>query len=242
MIRLSSFFLLLFAALPILAGSPATTEPNWAWTTEERIARRLDPRNIHDRVEDYATRTQSLTGKRGVASSSVTESPTFVIDGRFDAGLFMPWELMERFLNITDAGALHREAIRERYTDDIAAFGWGTTSFWRDLDDISTQYVALRNEIREVASAVDREPTAKALESRTDETRLPRTGQAPSPRKDLKDEFCFIRAQALERARERFGRDQFERFLYEVVAPGVMVFSDDPMTAEQLRRLEEGCQ
>ncbi|MFL6247518.1 MAG: hypothetical protein ACJ74H_15940 [Thermoanaerobaculia bacterium] len=192
------FFFFLFFVSPLFASSSAAIRPPWTWTAEERIAKRLDPKHVRDRVMAHA------------------RPATFVIDGRFDSALFMPWELMERFLNATDAAAPHRDASRARYTDDIVAFGWSTTSFWRDLDEASAAYAGMRNRIRQMRTA-------------------------PASETDIADRFCLTRAQALQNARARFGYEQFDRFLYEVIAPGLTMFSDDPMTAEQLLWVERGC-
>lgn len=57
------------------------------------------------------------------------------------------------------------------------------------------------------------------------------------------EEQCRLSAAALTQARQVFGKERFDRFLYEVVAPGIQVASatnaQDP--SAELRRMAEGC-
>lgn len=214
MVRFRAFVFLTFIISTAFVRSAPTTpgRSSWSLTTEERIAARLDPANVTQRLQLFASRASIHTNRATISSSSVSASARFVIEGSANPELFMPWELAERFLNTIDSGAADAEASRQRYTDDIVASGWSIESFWSDLDRITTQYFALRHEIGQFSN-----------------------------RKPRADDWCVVRVRVLERARKKFGREAFDRFLYTAVAPNVTVFSDDPMTAEQLLRLTEGC-
>jgi hypothetical protein len=71
-------------------------------------------------------------------------------------------------------------------------------------------------------SGAAREHVAKALE-------LKRT------------EVCRSRAHALAAVRNAFGRENFDRFLYDSVAVNMFQITDRIPTVEQLRSWEEGC-
>lgn len=224
----------LLSAILILTISATASEshvakPSWEWTTEERIAARLDPAKIRGRLQAYVSRKEEFGATRGVVASSAVVA-TFVIEGSTHPELFMPWELIERLLNTTQGNSPHSEAIRGRYLDDIAAFGWSTTYFWSELDLIATEYVGVRNNIQQISNTRVPERDSDALRP-----------DATAHFDDLRQSLCAVRAQTLERARQRFGRTEFDRFLYERIAPDVTVFSDDPMKAADLRRIAEGC-
>ncbi len=160
-----------------------------------------------------------------MAASPVVDSATFVIDGSRDAALFMPWELMERLLNASDASSAGSDSLRESYTDDVVAAGWSTMLFWSEFDAIGRDYLATRREL-----------------TLHDQSRSGLHGGVAEPAGEgVRRRYCSARADALRRAREKFGNEQFDRFLYTAVAPRVVVFADEPMTAEQLRTIAEGC-
>ncbi|HEX6642852.1 MAG TPA: hypothetical protein VF215_17170 [Thermoanaerobaculia bacterium] len=210
--RALAFFAFVISTEVVCSAPTAPAKSSWSLTTDERIAARLDPAKVTQRLQVFARRASVHPSRATISSSSVSASARFVIEGSADPELFMPWELAERFLNTIDSGAADAEASRQRYTDDIVASGWSIASFWTDLDRITTDYFALRHEIGQLSN-----------------------------RKPRADDWCVVRVRVLERARKKFGREAFDRFLYTAVAPNVTVFSDDPMTAEQLLRLTEGC-
>jgi hypothetical protein len=212
-----------FLAIVALAPAPAATssKPSWDWSPEERISARLNPDQVRQRIESHRSRQKS--GRAGaVVSASVVDSATFVIDGAHHPALFMPWELMERLLNSTDPSKPAGASLRQSYTDDLVAAGWSTATFWSDFDEISMDYLAAREHGL-------RQPLQRGSSGR--EAAMGGTHRR----------LCHTRAEALRLAREKFGREAFDRFLYEAVAPRVVVYADEPMTASQLRYLEEGC-
>lgn len=71
---------------------------------------------------------------------------------------------------------------------------------------------------------------------------LPEAERRPDLLSARHDAVCRTRADALEKARREFGRERFDRFLYEVMA--VNMFSTafvTPVNPALLRRAEEGC-
>ena len=152
-------------------------------------------------------------------TSSLAGNATFVINGVTHPELFMPWELFERFLNMTASTSAHRDRIRSRYAATITGLGWQENAFWTAVDEISIPYMTVRGKI---------------LEAGADNGFRRRT--------DFAQELCASRAAALEAARERLGGESFERFLYLAIAPNLVVFSDEqPMKASDLRSIEKGC-
>ncbi|HEX2833681.1 MAG TPA: hypothetical protein VHW00_11765 [Thermoanaerobaculia bacterium] len=59
---------------------------------------------------------------------------------------------------------------------------------------------------------------------------------------ELRNRYCRARTHALDHAHAALGQREFDRFLYEVIAPGVVLLSDVPMTADELRVVAGGCE
>lgn len=165
----------------------------------------------------------------------------FVISGASNPELFLPWELIDRFLSATDGSTPLGERTRAQYEDDIVAFGWSTVSFWKEWDGLSADYRAVMHRSRRLVAVM---PTRGYPEAGLEQS-ADTTTQSSQERADpgyLRRALCFRRAEALERARAKFGGILFDRFLYQVVAPKVTVLADEPMTATELRHLARGCQ
>lgn len=126
-IVISAFLALgLFAAE--LGGS--ASKPAWDWRDDDRIAMRLDSVSVRERLRIF--REEEC---RGVSSTSrIVQTATFLIDDQRDPELFLPWELMERFLNRVQPGRETTAAIRARLEGRIRSFGWSPDAFWRQID------------------------------------------------------------------------------------------------------------
>lgn len=108
------------------------------WTLEQRIARRLDPDDVRRRLAVQPPRP-------AVAEGRSTAQPVFVIDGATDPELFLPWELMDHFLQMTRPDRLSAMAVRAGYKSDLAIRGWDEERFWAAIDALSTEYFAALN-------------------------------------------------------------------------------------------------
>src|SRR5581483_6904368 len=118
-----------------LSGRPGPTplsKPPWAWTTEERIAQRVDP------VARQARRARELPKARRVAPGWTP------IIGSVEPELFLPVELVASLARDTlDAG--HAQA-RERYRAAIQQAGWSFDHFWEILGTAGAPYMSLMDQ------------------------------------------------------------------------------------------------
>lgn len=193
----------------------------WAWTDRERLAARYDPTFVSHRL---ATAIQDKRVGGDVAQVAV------IIDGDRNPELIMPAELM--------AG------VAMAYSDDPGVRGkwraqWAAGSEFLGEDFWPRLYVACR-------PFIDADVESSRLQR---EMRVAPEGE----RENLKEKWsavnasiCPTRAGALAAARATFGRERFDRFLYEVIARGQVVRSTAASTpeasAEMLLWIEGGCQ
>lgn len=119
---------LILAAQPMPQARSGSGKAPWLWTTEERIAKRVDP------AERDARRSRALQTARQIAPGF---SP---IDGSIEPELFLPVELVTRLVLRTDAP---NERWRERYRAAIASHGWEYEHFWDVLHAAAAPYLSL---------------------------------------------------------------------------------------------------
>ncbi|HEX2833680.1 MAG TPA: hypothetical protein VHW00_11760 [Thermoanaerobaculia bacterium] len=101
-----------FLAIGLFAAEPggSTSKHAWNWSDDDRIAMRLDSVSVRERLRLY----REEESRRVSSTSRIIENATFVIDGQRNPELFLPWELMERFLNRVQPGREATAAIRAR--------------------------------------------------------------------------------------------------------------------------------
>lgn len=132
MLRAACVVLLL---LPVIAS--AADKPAWEWTDAERIAARLDPRNLEARVRANAAADPEATGL------------AFVIDGSRDPALFLPAEVMDMLLaSFSFDGNALGEPDRIHLQAPIESFGWDPGVFWSDVRLAANEYFAAMQEQR----------------------------------------------------------------------------------------------
>ncbi|MGH2405059.1 MAG: hypothetical protein ACRDGN_11415, partial [bacterium] len=153
-----------------------------------------------------------------------------VINGARNPELLLPWEIFQHFLSQTfNPVALLQEDFRRRAAE-LAPGGELPVSFWARLQFAGSEFL----------NAVG---TRRALLNEL--ARTPEAARAPilSRIEAASEGYCQKRLRALERARNEFGADWFDRFLYLAVAPDIgMVWPENESWPEQLRQVEEGCQ
>lgn len=197
----------------LAASASAQTRNPWEWTLEERIAERLDDRKMSER--------RAAQGERPITG--------FVIDGTRNPALFMPSELMTRLLMALRDDAYGAD-LRRHFEPEISAFGWDAAEFWRAFREIGGRWTALAARSEELQKSAHREAPARRRELEAEAAGL----DVP---------MCRARAEALRKAREHFGRAEFDRFLYSALTPGFTISSatlgDDE--AARLRYVEGGC-
>lgn len=209
---------LLLLAGPVLGQDP--TKKNWQWTDEERLARRYDLSSMHSRESAYIAKTE------GAAVAAGRD----VVEGDRNPELFLPFELyrgllMRAFSPLPEASQVFRDGFQERSGDE-----WFGHDFWQRLEQTARPYLdsieAQRSLAKEYQTA---HPGRRAEIDRQSE--------------DFGKADCRLRAQNLEAARAIFGREAFDRFLYEAVAPDMMMISvSSEVSADHLRHLAGGCQ
>ncbi len=220
------------AALPMVvltfavaARGQGSQRPPWKWTDEERIAKRYDPASMHSREDAYVAKTEGAAVAIG----------RDVVDGDKNPGLFLPIDLyrallMRAFSPVPEASQVFRDGYQSksgglRIDDD----------FWQRLERTARPYL-------------DSIETQRALGKEYQTAHPGRRAEIDRQADEFGKEDCRLRVQNLETARATFGREAFDRFLYEAVAPGsfstsVNGTSDDSLiSADHLRYLAGGCQ
>jgi hypothetical protein len=215
-----------FFALAVTVTA-AAQKPAWQWTLDERIAKRLDPDDIRART----IASEREMNRRELESMGIVAPPLrFVIDGKRNAELFLPFELFGSILTGVDEDLAGRRMMRTIYGAAIRESGWTEELFWQTLEEASADYFEVQRE-------------RLALESSTFSLTPVERRAVSAKAEALNVPGCRLRADALQRVRTKLGTEKFDRFLYERVAPNVGVGSDFPLANEEwrLRYLESGC-
>ncbi|HUP62490.1 MAG TPA: hypothetical protein VNA69_18950 [Thermoanaerobaculia bacterium] len=168
--------------------------PVWKLDVRERAERRADPvRNARHHAA-FAARGQWI------------EVGNSVVDGSLDPGIFAPIELMDQVILVFNADPDRRQKFRREWTARGAPELLGN-DFWNRLHVMLGPAIAIERENRRVGALPPAERD-EVMQSRA----------AHQPFNDGGE--CAARADALAAARAAWG-EVFDRFLYEVVAPGV---------------------
>lgn len=124
--------LILFLAFRGASGLPAdAAKPPWLWTSDERIALRVDPTARHARL------LRELSSVRALAPGW---SP---INGSVEPELFLPEELVAELMRETDLQNVHGVDRRAYYRTAIQRAGWDVDSFWQAIDSAGATYLSL---------------------------------------------------------------------------------------------------
>lgn len=187
----------------------------WEWTTEDRLAARVDPVKIAERQNADEARYHSAGAQAQSTGRETTQK--YSIDGSRNPELLLPHELFQSLLTGFVPDDERRRRKRESLRPGIVASGFNEELFWAQLRSAVGEY------IDNYAY-----PAQETVVSLTD-----RRGYG----------LCRVAYTALNNARQVFGPDRFDRFLYEVVAPRVWVASatNAPDPAAELRYVERGC-
>ena len=217
--RSASLVLLLVAS-----GLSAQTSKSWLLSLEERIALRTNPELARQRLHDRGQMRVSATSLGNPAAVPFVDS----FDGRTHPELFLPHEVFGELIKLAFSESSRTgQVVREGFVPAVKRHGL-PPDFWSQLQSVSAVYIAdllAVNDIRAGArqkSGPARERGEKALALRS---------------RDL----CRSRAEALTAARTTFGRERFDRFLYEVIAVNEFYAADRLPDPRVLRNAEEGC-
>lgn len=140
------------------------------------------------------------------------------IDGNLNPELFLPHELFRSLMSGFARDDARRRHQREGFRRGIIAAGFDEEEFWSTLRSATETYV--------------------------DNWVYPPPGTKPPEIPGVRWPMCREAFLALNRAREAFGKERFDRFLYEVVAPGTQYASatNAPDPSAELRFVAGGCQ
>lgn len=190
----------------------------WLWTLDERIAERTNRDRARERVAAARARQP-----RAEFDEKIVDD----FNGRSHPELFLPVQVFEELVMITIVhDTVATQELRDAWMAQVISHGL-PADFWDRLKTITASYVAETHAVHELLRT---------------EHELPEADRRPDLLSARHDAVCRTRADALERARQEFGRERLDRFLYEVMA--VNMFSTafvTPADPAVLRRVEEGC-
>jgi hypothetical protein len=214
-------------AVPALAAQPVTetsrtadTRP-WEWTSVQRVAVRTDPATVR-RLLIVPSIAESEFGATGGNRRFLLR-----IEGRTHPELLLPIELFRNLLSGLRGRPEGVAILREAYAPIVARLRL-PPNLLRELVVIASEYV-------------EREERIQTLNERLTTTRGRDAATLRSERDALSPLQCSTLFEALTTARARYGGILFDRFLYEAVAPGMVVTMDEPDDAAQLLQWDRGC-
>jgi hypothetical protein len=219
-------------ATPVTTSTAAAqpAKAGWQFSDEERFALRtnagLARQRVAERRQNPTTNVQAAGAKAQPSANAQQWADSF--DGKTHPELFLPHEVFRNFVGMAFEGdSRTRDIVRHGMATGIRKAGL-PPDFWERLEPMIAFHVAdVRSEkdllaSRSKMSGAAKDRVVKRLE-------LKRT------------DVCRSRSEALAAARNAFGRERFDRFLYDAVAIHMFHVSDRLPTVEQLRRWEGGC-
>ena len=189
---------------------------------EERVALRTNPSLARERVRLRQAATD------GEATTDESQQWADDFDGKTHPELFLPHEVFDELISLAFLSSSHsRFVIQTGFMPEVRRHGL-PHDFWERLESISAEFTAEAQSVRDLLDA-GRQRHAGDEVSR--EAALATKHAAR----------CRSRAAALAAARHAFGPERFDRFLYDVIATKMFMASDRLVSAEVLRRNEDGC-
>lgn len=212
--RVLSLGLLLITSAGLFAD-----ETVWKMDLYERARRRADP------AENARRHAAAVARGRQAAPSDVN-----LIEGSYDTTILAPIEMMVQIYPAYNLEPERREKFRREWTSRGAAELLGK-DWWERLRVVFRRSISLDHEMRRIRALPAEEQKAIAAARNAE--------PVSEGYNDGGD--CEAEAEALKAGRAIWG-ETFDRFLYEVVAPGVYYWtsSSDPTSlTEPERWLEE---
>ncbi|MEP7012583.1 MAG: hypothetical protein ABJC13_19855 [Acidobacteriota bacterium] len=221
---ISSALLITGLLLAAAARGQDSPRPPWKWTDEERISKRYDPSSMRSRENAYVAETEGALDAAG----------RDVVQGDKNPELFLPIELyqdllMRAFSPLPEAS----QGFRDEYQSKSGGIRIDN-DFWQRLEQVARPYL-------------DSIKAQRALAKEYQTAHPGRRAEIDRQAEEFGKKDCRLHAQSLETARATFGREAFDRFLYEAIAPGTLSVSvygtsvDSNVSADHLRYLAGGC-
>jgi hypothetical protein len=195
----------------------------WTLTVDERIALRTDAELAKERVRDHNRFQASIDP----AASPDAAGDSF--DGKTHPELFLPHEVFEELMELAFlAPSPTGDVVRTGFLPLVKQHGL-PPDFWQRLQAVSTIYLADNRAVRDLLDTDSPRLTIPARQRMEEALELKHA------------DACRSRADALTAARKEFGRERFDRFLYEVVGVHMFLAADRLVDPEILRQAEMGC-
>lgn len=215
------YLLVAFFAASLVAQSTTSKEP-WQIPIEERIARRTNPELARERVR-VGRRVQTAGAQVKSTASRIVDA----FDGKQHPELFLPHEVFDELLKLAYLGSPRRgQIVREGLMPEVRRHGL-PTDFWQRLESISTIYIGDSRALYDIGVGSQQDGPSR---SRAEQARALKYRDA-----------CRSCADALAAARAEFGQEQFDRFLYQVIAVHMHYAADRLPDPKILRKHEGGC-
>jgi hypothetical protein len=220
LIAISGALLLITATAS--AGSKAERRA-WEWTVEERIALRTDPAAAKARVDESRRRLNAAA--HAAKQANVVDT----ISGGVHPELFLPHEVFDELMQFA---FLSKTRVSDSFRKDmmpiVAEYGL-PSDFWDRLRNLSSVYLSDAFRVHDLS--LQKPAKAESREREEFDREVNRTYGL----------LCRSRIEALARARQEFGAERFDRFLYGAVARNMFRTSFGPENPDVLRQLERGC-
>lgn len=212
-IPLAVLVLGVLSSVPV-EGPARPSRPIWQWSAEERIAMRTDPLAARERAGRGGRRITSNVSE--TAANPVADA----FDGRTHPELFLPHEVFTHVMRIGFMSPPEtREAFRAAVQADAQRVGL-PADFWQEFEAVSAMHVGDLVRFTELARAPLR------VQEDVDHAQT---------------QACRSGADALQAARQEFGEEPFNRFLYEVIARSMFYVADQLQDASRMRAEAGGC-
>lgn len=188
-------------ALSTFAQPKLTVKPAWQWSSDERLAARFDPAGRAARLEAHRLELERRSGPVMPHSFSGCDD---ILDGNAQPQLFLVTELFPALVTsaFVTLPRIYPLVVRKGAPDVFRS-----DAEWQHFASIAAPYATLIARERELLAAQDH--------------------ATPAQLNQIHNELAGVRAQkdpamirALEESRVAFGRENFDRMLYTVVAPG----------------------
>jgi len=214
---------------PAFAQQPTAAQP-WKWTLEQRLAVRFDPHYRAERIAEADVQNRMMEARiRNHAPTTATprRAPGDVINGRDHPELLLPTELFEYFVRNLTWSDEFRRAYQQQATEIRSDVDWKAL-----LERVEPFAANLREE-RKLLDDLDHatRPDRDVVNRRIVQ---------------LRSERCSVKKAALRSVRALLGKERFNRFLYETIAPSESITYDTTHSFDELRAslvaVEVNCQ
>ena len=214
----SKTLIMAFLATVCFSGVASANKEPWLYRPDERAAMLSDGAARERRVRE--------ADSSAAMSSEALEShsPDFdVIDGKRHPELFFPLQLFRTFVQMGMRSPRSAYLSAMHMSDDL----FRVQRDWDVLFEITNSY---RHSLTHEESLLLALSRARSHEKSKLQEEL----------KQTQIDLCPVAADALARARQAFGSERFDRFLYRVIAPSTMSSGGTPPAALLVER-EKGC-